>query len=45
MNEEELLPRAINSIAIQDVKSSRRGSRVSKEELSRMWKIGLEASG
>ncbi len=44
MSEEELLPRTIKSIAIKDIKSSQRGSKVSKEELSRMWKIGLETS-
>jgi hypothetical protein len=44
MNENELLPRAIQSITIQDVKSTARRSQVMQEELARKWKIGLDTS-
>ncbi len=44
VSKEELLARAINSIGIQDIRSSQHRGRVWKEELSRMWKIGLDSS-
>jgi hypothetical protein len=44
MNENELLPRAIQSITIQDVKSTVRRSQVTQEELACKWKIGLDTS-
>jgi len=44
MNENELLPRAIQSVAIQNVKSTQRRGRITQEELSHKWKIGLETS-
>jgi hypothetical protein len=43
-SEEELLIRAIKSVSIQNIKSSQRRGRVSKEELSRLWKIRLNTS-
>jgi hypothetical protein len=44
MNENELLPRAIQSVAIQNVQSTQRRGKITQEELSHKWKISLETS-
>lgn len=44
MSVNELLPQAIRSVVIQNVKSTQHRMKVSQEDLSFKWKIGLETS-
>jgi hypothetical protein len=44
LNEDELLPRAVKSIRIQNLQSSQRRGRVTRENIAKMWKIGLDAA-
>jgi hypothetical protein len=44
MSKEELLPRVIRSVKIQNVRTGRREGRITHENLAKMWKIGLDAA-
>jgi hypothetical protein len=44
LHEEELLPRVIKSVQIQEVQSSQRRGRVTREHIASMWKVGLDAA-
>jgi len=44
-NEEDLLPRVIGSVRIHYSQTSQKRGRVSKEDLARIWKVGLKAAG
>ena len=44
-SEQELLPRVISSVRIHYTQTSQKRSRVSQEDLARIWKVGLKAAG
>jgi hypothetical protein len=44
MSEDELLPRVIKSVKIQNVRSGQREGRITRENKAKMWKIGLDAA-
>jgi hypothetical protein len=44
LSKEELLPRAIKSVRVQDVHSSQRKGHITHKNLAWMWKIGLDAA-
>jgi hypothetical protein len=44
MNENELLPRAIKTVTVNKLQTSQRKSRTAKEDLARIWNIGLDTA-
>jgi len=44
MDQDELMPRMIKTVAIQKVQSSQRKGRAVKEDLAKMWNIGLDTA-
>jgi hypothetical protein len=44
INEDELLPRAIKTVTVNKLQTSRRKSRTAKEDLARIWNIGLDTA-
>lgn len=44
MDQDELMPRMIKTVAIQKVQSSQHKGRAVKEDLAKMWNIGLDTA-